>query len=431
MKPCNSPAFAPTSTDPYRGLVRVSCIINSIKDYRELLTGLLATTKEVMDCEAGSLMLYNEDSNDLSWHVALGEKADKLKEMGRLPMGKGVAGWVAENRKPALVPDTETDERFFRGADTRTGFQTKSIICVPLELDGKLVGVLQALNPKNKKSFDERDLEVFEAYGSMAATAIEKIRWQEAMVEQARFKRDLEAAREIQARFLQQSLDDLATDLHLAFAYQPAQQVGGDFYDAQRTEGRAVALLAGDVTGKGMPAALLMAQVLSEFRHQTPTEADPSLILARMNNALASKSARGMFATAWCGVARPAPGGIELIHASAGHLAPLRAGNGRAAFVEVQSGPPIGIVPGMEYPSSRIVLAPGEIVCLYTDGITEGRDPAGCEYGTERLRRLAEGWKGDGKAAAESVVADAKGFWNGAPQRDDVTLLLFGPKTRE
>ncbi|MFZ4695673.1 MAG: SpoIIE family protein phosphatase [Verrucomicrobiia bacterium] len=430
MKPCESPAFAPTATDPYRGLVRVSCIINSIKDYRELLTGLLATTKEVMDCEAGSLMLYHEESNDLVWHIALGEKADKLKEMGRLPMGKGIAGWVAQNRKPALVPDTNTDERFFRGADTRTGFQTRSIICVPLELDGKLVGVLQALNPKNKKSFDERDLEIFEAYGSMAATAIEKIRWQEAMVEQARFKQDLEAAREIQARFLPQSLDGLAADLQLAFAYQPAQQVGGDFYDAQQTAGGAVALLFGDVTGKGMPAALLMAQILSEFRHQVPLSSDPSMILSRMNDALAAQSTRGMFATSWCGLARSVPGGIECVHACAGHPAPLRAGNGRAAFVEVQSGPPIGIAPGMEYPSSRIVLAPGEIVCLYTDGVTEGRDPAGQEYGTERLRCLAETWKGHAKSSAESVITDAKCFWNGAPQRDDVTLLLFGPKPR-
>ncbi|MCC7518053.1 MAG: SpoIIE family protein phosphatase [Verrucomicrobiae bacterium] len=428
MKPCEDPAFAPTATDPFRGLVRVSCIINSIRDYRELLTSLLATTKEVMDCEAGSLMLYNEDTHDLSWHVALGEKADKLKEMGRLPMGKGVAGWVAENRKPALVPDTAADERFFRGTDTRTGFQTRSILCVPLELGGKLVGVLQALNPKNKKGFDERDLEIFEAYGSMAATAIEKIRWQEAMVEQEGLKRDLEAAREIQARFLPQSLDDFADGLQIAFAYQPAQQVGGDFYDAKRNVGGAVAFFFGDVTGKGMPAALLTAQILSEFRHQAPQCADPSIILARVNDALAARSARGMFATAWCGVARAAGGGIEVVHACAGHPAPLRAGNGQAAFVETRSGPPIGIAPGMEYPSSRLALASGELVCLYTDGIIEGRDPAGNEYGYERLRRLAEGWPVGAKAAAEAIVADAKGFWNGAPQRDDITLLLFGSR---
>lgn len=430
MKPCESPAFAPTATDPYRGLVRVSCIINSIKDYRELLTSLLATTKEVMDCEAGSLMLYNEASDDLTWHVALGEKADKLKEMGHLPMGKGVAGWVAQNRKPALVPDTATDERFFRGADTRTGFQTRSIVCVPLELDGKLVGVLQALNPKRKKGFDERDLEVFEAYGSMAATAIEKIRWQDAMVEQERLRRDLEAAREIQARFLPQSLEHLAEHLQIAFVYQPALQVGGDFYDARRMRDGSIALLFGDVTGKGMPAALLMAQILSEFRHLALAENDPSQILAKLNDALAAQSARGMFATAWCGIARSNGNAVDVVHACAGHPAPLLADGARAFFAETQSGPPIGIAPGLDYPSSRFRLAAGDLAGLFTDGITEGRDPAGNEYGYERLRKLAEAWRGDAKTAADSILVDAQGFWNGAPQRDDVTLLLFGPQGR-
>lgn len=428
MKPCESPAFAPTVTEPYRGLVRVSCIINSIKDYRELLTSLLATTKEVMDCDAGSLMLYNEETRDLSWHVALGDKADKLKEMGRLPLGKGVAGWVAQNRRPALVPDVSQDTRFFRDADVRTGFQTRSIVCVPLELDGKLVGVLQALNPKHKPGFDERDLEVFEAYGSMAATAIEKIRWQDAMVEQARLRRDLEAAREIQSRFLPQSLDRLAEHLQIAFVYQPALQVGGDFYDARRMRDGAIALLFGDVTGKGMPAALLMAQILSEFRHLALAENDPSQILAKLNDTLAAQSARGMFATAWCGIARPSGNAVDVVHACAGHPAPLAGGEGRATYVATQSGPPIGIAPALDYPSSHFRLATGELAGLFTDGITEGRDPAGNEYGYDRLRNRARSWSGDAQAAAKALLADAEGFWNGAPQRDDVTLLLFGPR---
>ena len=144
-------------SDPFRGLIRVSCIINSIHDYQQLLTSILQITKEVMDCDAGSLMLYDESSNDLIWHVALGEKADKLKEMGRLKMGQGIAGWVAEHRESALVEDALHDSRFFRGADTKTGFQTRSVICVPLLLENKLVGVLQALNPLNKKFFNIAD----------------------------------------------------------------------------------------------------------------------------------------------------------------------------------------------------------------------------------------------------------------------------------
>ncbi len=428
MTPSESPAAPSSATDPYRGLVRVSCSINSIHDYRELLTSLLQTTKEVMNCEAGSLMLYNEATDDLSWHVVLGEKADRLAEMGRLPMGKGVAGWVAQQRKPALVADTSVDERFFRGADTKTGFQTRSILCVPLLLGDRLVGVLQALNPCRKKAFDEADLEVFQAYGAMAATAIEKIRWQDAMLQQQKTRHDLETAREIQSRFLAQDFPETRAALQLAFHYQPASQIGGDFYDVQAAPNGAFALILGDVTGKGVPAALLMAQVLSEFRHAVLVESDPGRILVRMNDSLAARSARGMFATAWCAVAYAEGERMEVRQASAGHLAPLRRSTTGADFLEVPSGPPLGIMPGLDYESSSVRLERGEWLCLYSDGITEGRDPSGAEFGAARLLETAAALPSDTAAAGEGLRRAIREFENGAPQRDDVTLLIFGPK---
>ncbi len=419
----------PSAQDPYRGLVRVSCIINSIHDYRELLTSLLQATKEVMNCDAGSIMLYEPATHDLSWHVALGEKADKLKEMGRLKMGQGVAGWVAENRKSALVADTDRDERFFRGADSRTGFQTRSIVCVPLQLNDKLVGVLQALNPLHKPFFDERDLEVFEAYGAMAATAIEKIRWQEATLQQQKLQQELEIAEEIQARFLSDRFEQAERVFDLAFHYQPAFQIGGDFYDVQETAEGEHAIILGDVTGKGVPAALLMAQILSEFRYRAPRESDPGKILALLNQSLSSRSARGMFATAWCGVVCPADGDIKLRHASAGHLAPLHRTHGRAETVLLPSGLPLGVVPDMTYETTHLLLRAGEMLCVYTDGITEARNVKGEEFGTRRLENFLATLEGKPGIAKETFLREILGFEEGASQRDDITFLLFGPKS--
>ncbi len=413
--------------DAYRGLIRVSCIINSIHDYRQLLTSLLQITKEVLNCDAGSLMLYEETTHDLTWHVALGEKADKLKEMGRLKMGQGVAGWVAEHRKSALVADTAKDERFFRGADTRTGFHTRSIVCVPLLLDNKLVGVLQALNPHHKKFFDEQDLEVFEAYGAMAATAIEKIRWQETNIQQQKMQQELEIAQEIQSRFLAQNFDQVKHAFQLAFHYQPAFQIGGDFYDVQKTVNGTCAVILGDVTGKGVPAALLMAQILSEFRHLAPRESDPGIILARMNDSLSVRSARGMFATAWCGVVHPLDGSLQTQQASAGHLAPLRRSANAAESVELPSGFPLGLSPGCEYPSHSLVLQPGELLCVYTDGVTEGRNVQGEEFGTSRLRKLIASLDSDTAPAERAILQSIREFGADTSQRDDVTFLLCGP----
>jgi len=422
------PSTAP-SAHPYRGLIRVSCVINSIHDYRELLTSLLQITKEVMDCDAGSLFLYEEKTNDLSFHVALGEKADKLKEMGRLKMGQGVAGWVAQNHQSTLVADASNDPRFFRGADTKTGFQTRSMVCVPLLVNDKLVGVLQALNPLHKKSFDETDLEVFGAYGAMAATAIEKIRWQQSMLQQQKLEQELEIAQEIQSRFLSERFEKAEAILQLAIYNKAASQVGGDFYDVRETRDGRFAMILGDVTGKGVPAALLMAQILSEFRNHAPRESDPGKILACLNDSLSKRSARGMFATAWCAVVRTLNDSLETLQASAGHLAPLISSSAGARCVNLASGPPLGIMMGMDFPSTAAPIPRDHWLTIYTDGITEGRNLAGEEFGLDRMKRLAGSLGPDLTMARGAILRNIQEFSGGASQRDDVTFLLLAPRS--
>jgi phosphoserine phosphatase RsbU/P len=421
------PSTTNLATDPYRGLIRVSCIINSIHDYRQLLESILKITKEVMNCDAGSLMLYEEETNDLSWHVALGEKADQLKLMGRLPMGQGVAGWVAQERKSALVADTAHDSRFFRGADTKTGFQTRSIVCVPLLLNEKLVGVLQALNPLHKDFFDAGDLEIFEAYGAMAATAIEKIRWQEAAFQRQKLQQELEIAQEIQSRFLIQQFPKAEKAFQLSFHYQPASQVGGDFYDVQETHDGSYAILVGDVTGKGVPAALLMAQVLSEFRFRAPQENDPAKILSCLNNHLTGQSARGMFATAWCSIVRPEGKNLVTSQSSAGHLAPLQRSSHSVKMLDLPSNLPLGLMSNVEYTSSTLTLNSNDFLCIYTDGITEARNTAGEEYGVERLRNILAPLPSDVSLAKEGLLQSINEFGKGARIRDDVTFLMCAP----
>ncbi len=416
-----------SQSDLYRGLIRVSCIINSIHDYAQLLTSILQITKEVLNCDAGSLMLYEEATDHLVWHVALGEKADQLKKMGYLKMGQGIAGWVAQHRKAALVADTAKDERFFSGADTRTGFHTRSIVCVPLLLEDKLVGVLQALNPLHKKFFDEHDLEVFEAYGAMAATAIEKIRWHEITIQQQKIQQELEIAQEIQSRFLIQNFEKAEKSFQLAFHCQPASHIGGDFYDIRESKDGNYALILGDVTGKGVPAALLMAQILSEFRYLAPKETDPGKILTYLNSSLSVRSARGMFATAWCAVIYPANGSLLGRHASAGHLSPIRYFSEKAESIEPLSGLPLGIIPESEYPTTDFSIKNGELLCIYTDGITESRNLIGEEFGTQRMQNLVASLGSSTFPAKEKILESVTKFGEGTSQRDDITFLVCAP----
>jgi phosphoserine phosphatase RsbU/P len=415
----------------FRGLIRVSCIINSIHDYRQLLTSILTITKEVMDCDAGSLMLFDEKSNDLTWHVALGDKADKLKEMGRLKMGQGIAGWVAQNRKSTLVEDASRDTRFFKGADNKTGFQTRSVVCVPLVQGDKLLGVLQALNPLHKPSFDQNDLEVFEAYGALSATAIEKIRWHETSLQQQKLQQELEIAQEIQCRFLAQEFDSAAKRFKFAFHYQPAFQIGGDFYDIQENDQGDFAMILGDVTGKGVPAALLMAQVISGFRFHAPRERTPSSLLSKLNNHLHAHSTRGMFATAWCAILHPLPdGAVRVEQSSAGHLLPIvRRKSGSIESMDLDSGFPLGLMPEQEFQSKDVTLARDDLMLIYTDGISEAKNRDREDFGLPRLTKsLTDAPAGDPCAVRDRLIQEVGAFTGEAQQHDDLTLMIFGPR---
>jgi sigma-B regulation protein RsbU (phosphoserine phosphatase) len=376
----------------------------------------METTKDVMDCEASSLMLYEEATHDLSWHITLGDKADKLKEMGRMKLGQGIAGWVAEKRESTLVADTYNDTRFFKGADSKTGFRTRSIVCVPLLLGEKLVGVLQALNPRHKPCFEDQDLEVFEAYGAMAATAIEKVRWQESMIQQQKADQELEIAQEIQSRFLSQQFNRAEADFQLSVYSHSAFQVGGDFYDVQERADGSYAVVLGDVTGKGVPAALLMAQVLSEFRNIASRESDPSQMLARMNECLSLRSARGMFATTWCARVSIHEGSLEIRQASAGHLPPIYRSKDGAHAIDLKGGVPLGLVTGESFPSSDLTLEKGEILCVYTDGITEARNHAGEEFGIQKLQDLLASQVPDASICKEAILRSLQQYCPGIPQ---------------
>lgn len=153
-------------------LFEFSKLLNSSLDLSDIRKMAIEACMELVNCEAGSLLLYNEDSKELYFDVALGDKAHKVKTI-RLKLGQGIAGWVAEHRQSEIINDVQNDPRFFRDADKRSGFTTKNMICLPiLAKEDKLLGVLQAIN-KKEGQFDEYDLELLKALCSQIAISIE------------------------------------------------------------------------------------------------------------------------------------------------------------------------------------------------------------------------------------------------------------------
>lgn len=173
----------------FTALSQVAAAISSVMEVQPLLEMIMEKSKEVMDAEASSLMLLDEETQEMCFNVATGEKGAALKEI-RLPLGKGIAGWVAVHQEPLLVPDAYQDPRFNPEADKRSGFRTRSILCVPLMMQERMLGVVQVLNPKNKDSFEEDDGQVFISFADHAAIAIENARLYEEIKQKALELRD-------------------------------------------------------------------------------------------------------------------------------------------------------------------------------------------------------------------------------------------------
>ncbi len=406
----------------YKGLVEVSALINGITDSAELMPAILDVARRVFNVQAASLFLVNPDG-DLELANASG--ADALPTTRIIvPRGQGISGWVLEHRMPQLVPDAYEDPRFYREADRQTGYRTGSILCVPLTRNDVDIGVLQILNPLDRERFNISDLEAFTAYGTLAATAIDKLRTIKRQHEQQRTEHESAIARDIQNSFLPQNLPQ-RPEISFAASYRPALNVGGDFYDVIALGPDEFFFVVGDVSGKGTPAALLMAQALSILRLILVPGISPMTVLARWNETLCGHTIRGMFVTAIVGRIVPSLRHVEL--ASAGHPSPLRVRAGGGASEEVMpSAPPLGIVPEIPGRSHQLALAPGERLVFYTDGLTESFNAQKVPLDLEGVRLLLGE---DFQKTADVVAALEHGeaaHRKDAPPHDDLTILVLG-----
>ncbi|TSA30972.1 MAG: GAF domain-containing protein [Verrucomicrobiaceae bacterium] len=413
------------SLQVYKGLVEVSAAINSITDYGELLREILNVARRVFLAEAASLFLMDAESGNLELSIATRGESGYVEPKLTVPRGKGIAGWVLEHGKPLVIPDAYKDERFFKEADRLTGFTTRSILCAPLKRDSQMIGVLQILNPREKKSFDEDDLEGFCAYVNLTAIAIEKLRAVERMRAQERIDRDIAIAAEIQRELLSRAIPARVGGAHFSAHNTPATNVGGDFYGVFPGGNGEIYFAVGDVSGKGISAALLMAQTLSAMHFVFGSATTPSKALALLNETLHANIIRGMFITTLVGKMNPAKRRVEL--ASAGHCLPLLVkADGSVSKLATPGAMPIGILPKVHYDHGEVVLDQGDRLVLYTDGLSESRRQGTDILFDESLPQAASGPAVSPDELLNRIVLAERRHRGTGPQLDDLTILVGG-----
>ena len=298
-------------------------------------------------------------------------------------------------------------------------------LAVPLVSQGELIGVLN-LGPRlSEQEYSSDDRKLLDNLAAQAAPALrvgQLVREQEAeAATRQRFEQELEVARLIQQNFLPKELPDLP-GWQVAAYYRPAREVGGDFYDVIPLPDGRVAFVVGDVTDKGVPAALVMSATRSVLRASATRLIEPGVVLERVNEHLCPDMPAKMFVTCLYGVLDPASGRLRF--ANAGHDLPyVKTADG---VIELRArGMPLGLMPGMDYEEKEAVLEPGDSVLLHSDGVVEAHDPDRDMFGFPRLKETMAGSPG-GQELIDRVIAVLEAFTGpGSEQEDDITMVTL------
>lgn len=385
-----------------------------------VLPKMLATLFQIFPQAAqGFVLLKEPESGKL---MVKATRVRKGSEAESVAVSMTVVRQAMDSAQGLLSENVMEDSRFKRSASLNR-MQIRSVMCAPLVgYDGTALGVIQIVTRGETDAFNSDDLDLLVSVASQAALAIENATLHEALLRQRELERDLEFATQVQLGFLPKSRPRVPC---YAFAdyYEAALRIGGDYFDYIALPGGLLAVTLADVAGKGMPAALLMARLYSSARYQLLTAATPAEAMGGLNREIASSGLGHRFITFLVLVLNPATHEVTLVNA--GHLAPLiRRRNGTVVQIgREESGLPLGIVPDQEFRETRHLVAPGELMIAYTDGVTEAMNEGREIYGRRRLERCIAGSSGDIDAVIKCIINDVEEFVGDNTLRDDTCIV--------
>ena len=329
-----------------------------------------------------------------------------------------------------LSDDAGADDRF-KMAQSIADFRIRSVMCAPLiSQDNKAIGVIQLDTQNRSKKFIQDDLGLLLAVANQAAVALENARLHEDQLAQEGMRKALEVAREVQLSFLPRDVPKVS-GYEFSAHYEPAQAIGGDYYDFIRlsTQNQRWAITLGDVAGKGVPAALLMAKLSSDARFSLMSDSDPAKAIMVLNNSLYPNTSRmDRFVTLAAAVLDPVTHTVTLVNA--GHPTPLLIRKGVLQPEDARSkeiiGLPLGVMEDYTYESHQIQLLAGDVLLLFSDGVTDAMDKENVQINMQAIHSaLSDGELGP-KALVERIEKNLHQYSAGRSQHDDITLVCFG-----
>jgi phosphoserine phosphatase RsbU/P len=386
-------------------------------DLMTMLATVIEAATEVLDADRATVWLYDSEADQLVLKVA------KDIEPVRVSANSGLVGSCARSREVINVPDCYADPRFNRDIDRRSQYRTRCMLTLPL-IDHKdaLVGVLQVLN-KHDGVFDRDDEALARALAAQCAVALQRVRMTEALIEGEKMRQQLELARVVQQSTLPAAMPSVpGYDVHGVF--QPADLTGGDTYDVAVLE-QGLLLVLGDATGHGIAPALHVTQMHAMLRMAFRMGADLETAFIQVNNQLAEKLPDDRFITAFIGILDTCTHSLRFHSGGQAPILIFDAASGTCRSLNPTSFP-LSVLPLTSLPAAVTVeMNPGDILVLLSDGIYEFQNASAEEFGVARVIELVQGNCEHSMARlAAALVGSVGEFANGAPQEDDITLVL-------
>ena len=422
----DAPALGLTTIDKLRMLLDITNKISRSLDLQEVLNLVMDTLDSlipydaagifVVQCVDKELVAQGEEPCTFKAEAVRGYDIDELQDL-HLKLGEGFIGSVALSGEPLISHDVRTDPVYVNARD-----KTRSEMVAPIISNDEVIGVFD-LESDELNAYSDDDLDVLNLLASQVAIIIEKVMLHEQMIEKKRLEGQLEVARQVQLELLPPSDPELEGFDISAYNF-PTEEVSGDYYDWVRIYDDQIGLVIADVAGKGIPAALLMVFLRASLRAATHVGYATHISMTKVNYLLWESIERNQFITAFYGILVAST--RTLSYSNAGHNPPLLIDSqGGTRFIE-RGEQPLGMFRETRYHEYFHTFKPGEIMVLYTDGVTESLSPGGEEFGRERL---AEAIKDAANLTARELVAHMQQqvleWTDGAGSNDDATFFVI------
>jgi sigma-B regulation protein RsbU (phosphoserine phosphatase) len=415
--PAASAADLPRYADRLRLLNEVHQALGRSLRLEELLELILDRAFDHLRPDRGAILLKEAGGG---YRAAASRSA--LAGPEELVFSRSLVREVAEKGMAAIVFDVRSDERF-AAAQSMLLSGIRSLVAAPLLDPEGTLGLIVLESRAGVRQFSEEDLELLVSLAAVAALHLRNLALALDAAERRRLEEELALARRIQMALLPDRLPEVpGWELHGGNI--PSRGVSGDYYEVvERDGGRECVLMVADIAGKGMAASLLTVSLQALSTGPIEDGLPPEEICARLSRLLYRRTPPEKYATAFLGILETATG--RLRYTNAGHNPPLVLRASGEIEELASTGVPLGLLPQAPYSAGEILLGPGDLLVLYTDGLVEANDPAGDEYGLERLREACRRHGGEGCASlAACLEKDLEDFARGVPFADDRTLVL-------